>query len=94
MGASERPNGRIFDIPMVHSVSHLNGSIQFPLVPELENISQNLRVGATETKNPKFKFAHGETFWKKRFLLFDLQLKLKFSRSIFSFFPCKRLIDG
>ena len=74
---SVRPNDRIFDIPMVRSVSHLTGSIQFPLVPELENLSQNLRVGATETKNPKFKFAHGETFWKKRFPLLDLQLELK-----------------
>ena len=33
---------------MVRSVSHLNGLIKFLLDPELENLSQNLRVGASK----------------------------------------------
>ena len=49
-----RPNDRIFDIPMVRSVSHSNGLIQFLLVPELENLSQNLRVGASKRSRQNY----------------------------------------
>ena len=61
--ASDRPNGHVKVIPLIHVTHPLNGLTPSALVSEINFLSRNWRIGATEsTSESKVQTQHNTRF--------------------------------